>query len=87
MFPYVEAGGVVTLAGQLAQQPLVPGDVGRERARLQVVLEADRSLTLTLSADLGPVIARLVYFPQPFLFKARVGASCLKSSNRSTWWD
>ena len=54
MFPYVEAGGVVTLAGQLAQQPLVPRDVGRERARLQAVLEADRSLAFSLLTDLGP---------------------------------
>ena len=56
-FPYVLAG-VAFLAGQLAHRPLVPRDVGGDRARPQVIFEAEGAPAIALLADLGPVVAR-----------------------------
>ena len=83
----VAAGGAVALAGQLAERPHVPRDVGRDGARPQTVLEADGPLALALLADLSLVVARLlVRLPQAMLV-AGVGASCLIETRQHAWWE
>ena len=48
--------GVVKLAGQLAQLSLVTDQLGRQKARRQSVLEADRILALALLTHLKRTI-------------------------------